>query len=961
MKHSKDIWARCALSVAISGCLSATTVNAQEGVIEEVIVTGIRASLTASADIKRDSSGVVDAITAEDIGKFPDTNLAESLQRITGVSIDRSNGEGQQITVRGFGPSFNLVTLNGRTMPTSTALNELGVGRGFNFNELSSASISAVEVYKTGRADLPTGGIGSTVNIRTAKPFDYDGFTLAGSVKANHDTTNVEGSDFTPELSFVTSNTVADGKLGFLVSGSYSERDSREIQGHVSNTQRAINGGGADAGVDRNAGFDANANQNPDDSLFLVRNFNLEVGDTFRERTNAQFVLQFAPNENIEVGLDYTLSRFEEQRIANSTGFWFGFEGTRSGTTRSDGVVNVRDVNQDIDFFGINQILETHNDSIGINVDWQVNDSLNLKFDAHSSKSESQPGGGFAETIVNIFTYPLIDVGLDFVDGQDIPLQSFSASQSLPPAGDNRGDRIPAEFAENYDPATFNPFSKDSVTADIGVQRGFSVENDITEAKLVGQYDFDGNAGPLQHVKFGTSYVDYEYDSTQVDNFVFLSALDISEIDIDFVPRGSIGNDFKGGSHLSPTLGFYDPISVINAANEEGLFGTAATTNNLVAEETLSLFASAHFDTNIGYMPFTADVGLRYEQTDTTGRTTAQRPVGTRFSSGAELLTVFSDDLSSETVTGDYNLVLPSLDLGLDITDGLKARASYSETITRAPIGLLSPSTNVGNSNRPGDQETGVFTATRGNPGLEPSESRNIDLSLEWYYSPGSYASIGVFNKKVKAFQQEETTVAEVIGADGQPIRNASAVPRAGCPNSENPACLSIDSDPAILFDITQQVNSNKTGSIEGLELAWQHTFDMGFGFIVNYTLADGDIEFDTNDFNKQDPLPLTGLSDSANAVLFYENDQFEVRLAYNWRDEFLTSFLGAEAEPTFTESYQQFDFSASYNLNDFSSVFVEGLNLTDETRRLHGRSEVLLRDVFTNGPRFAIGYRAKL
>ena len=150
---------------------------------EEVVVTGIRASLENAADIKREASGVVDAISAEDIGKFPDANLAESLQRITGVSIDRANNEGAQITVRGFGPNFNLVTVNGRQLPVTSSPEQESIAsatqsRGFNFNELASESVSAVEVYKTARADLPTGGLGATVNIKTARPLDHDGTKL---------------------------------------------------------------------------------------------------------------------------------------------------------------------------------------------------------------------------------------------------------------------------------------------------------------------------------------------------------------------------------------------------------------------------------------------------------------------------------------------------------------------------------------------------------------------------------------------------------------------------------------------------------------------------------------------------------------------------------------------------------------------------------------------------------------
>ncbi len=166
----KPILNRTPLAAAVAVALGATAtpvvaqdvVAQNDEVIEEIVTTGIRGSLSRAMDIKRTSSGVVDAISAEDIGKFPDANLAESLQRITGVSIDRQRGEGSQVTVRGFGPEYNMVTINGRQMPTHN-----GVNRSFDFGDLASEGVAGVQVYKTGRADVPSGGVGSTINIST--------------------------------------------------------------------------------------------------------------------------------------------------------------------------------------------------------------------------------------------------------------------------------------------------------------------------------------------------------------------------------------------------------------------------------------------------------------------------------------------------------------------------------------------------------------------------------------------------------------------------------------------------------------------------------------------------------------------------------------------------------------------------------------------------------------------------
>ena len=187
-----------AVAVAAGTVFSTPSISvAQEGgeVIEEIVTTGIRGSLTRSMDIKRASRGVVDAISAEDIGKFPDANLAESLQRITGVSIDRQRGEGSSVTVRGFGPEYNLVTINGRQMPTHN-----GVTRSFDFADLASEGVAGVQVYKTGRADVPSGGIGSTINILTPEPLKGEP-TFSLAAKAVADMSTRTGDTVTPEFS----------------------------------------------------------------------------------------------------------------------------------------------------------------------------------------------------------------------------------------------------------------------------------------------------------------------------------------------------------------------------------------------------------------------------------------------------------------------------------------------------------------------------------------------------------------------------------------------------------------------------------------------------------------------------------------------------------------------------------------------------------------------------------------
>ena len=204
------------IAASVFTALLPTSTMAKEST-EVIKVSGIRSSLLSSMNVKQDKQGVVDAISAEDIGKFPDTNLAESLQRISGVSINRSSGEGQQVTVRGMGPSFNLVTLNGRQMPNS------GEGRAFDFSDLASEMVNGVEVYKTSSAVMQSGGIGALISITTARPFALGDRVSVGAKMAS----DLNSDKSTPQLSGLISHEFSD-TFGMLFAGAYQQRKTQE-------------------------------------------------------------------------------------------------------------------------------------------------------------------------------------------------------------------------------------------------------------------------------------------------------------------------------------------------------------------------------------------------------------------------------------------------------------------------------------------------------------------------------------------------------------------------------------------------------------------------------------------------------------------------------------------------------------------------------------------------------------
>jgi len=292
----------------------------------DIVITGIRASLRQSMDIKKNAQGVVDAISAEEMGKFPDTNLAESLQRITGVSITRDNGEGSFVTVRGFGPEYNLVLLNGREMPTSSLSGgggEAPNSRAFDFGNLTSEGIAAVEVYKSGRVSLATGGIGSTINILTPRPLDRPGMRASLSAKGVLDTSQNGKNDITPEVSGIFSDTFADNRVGVLVTASYQRRKSSTNQANVGWRDGYL-------GSENNWGsLPNNAQQvnrpGPDDVYQVQQNASYDLNDIDRKRINGQAVLQFRPMDNLTGTLDYTYSQNTVETRNSNVGVWFNF------------------------------------------------------------------------------------------------------------------------------------------------------------------------------------------------------------------------------------------------------------------------------------------------------------------------------------------------------------------------------------------------------------------------------------------------------------------------------------------------------------------------------------------------------------------------------------------------------------------------------------------------------------
>jgi iron complex outermembrane recepter protein len=969
--------------------------------MEEVLVTGVRKSLIESMDRKRDADGVLDAITSEDIGKFPDQNLAEALQRITGVSIDRVNNEGSRITVRGFGPEFNLVTLNGRSMPTAG-------GRSFDFADIATEGISAVEVYKTSKASLPTGGIGATVNILTPRPLDNPGLSAVLAGKAVYETSSSDADiadldTVTPELSGIYSQTFADDTIGILISAAYQERDNREENASVDNwgPNLQLNGGTVN-GMPRDQWTSPRA----DGVWWHPQNVGYGFADISRDRLNYQAVLQWAPSDRVSVTLDYTYSEVEFERDANSVGIWFECPNIDATVNERGSVVEVSQSCGDYSTNVARDHTMKENDSFGLNVEWQATDSLSFELDAHSSSSEFGGAGIGGEPLSSA---NLIIGNTNCPWCGDIPGFGPATAGIFEQTGFYPTSGIPTfdvNFSRDFGATIIDQFGPGDIGSLFGQAFNTDVKNDIDQLQLNGDWFADSDEG-LTSIQFGYARTEQEFDTRNAYSgllpagFWLTSAQYWDDNQWDLRSFAGLLDGFSNGGsfpvdwfYTAPydylvdgfeTVGTGDPLGCCywqdtafwsedfqDPSGTRGRFWSGPLGNSGIAsvDETIdSFYTQFNFGYDLAGMAFRGVLGVRYEDTKTVSRG-QERPAAAIVWVGGNEFAYEYAPLSLREGEGSNDYWLPSLDTSLQLREDLIARFSYSQTIARPPIGALTP-----NRDFIGNPTVRNRRVNAGNPELLPYESDNIDLSLEWYYQEGSYVSVGYFDKSVDNFLIS-TTVQETfeglldpyIGAAAEEAR-AQLIAEGISPddqavfariNENRGAPLGTfvraePGDPLAVFDVTTTTNAEK-GNIDGWELAIQHMFGAsGFGVQANATFVSGDVDADRDVVNQSFALP--GLSDSANLSVFYENDLISARLAYNWRDEFLSGFdqFGA---PVFIEDYEQFDLNVTWYATENLAVLFEGINITEEVQRVYVRYPEQFVRGNQYGARYNIGLR---
>ena len=976
-----------------------------------VTVVGIRASLETSLNLKREAHGVVDGIVAEDIGKFPDTNLAESMQRIAGVSIDRnSSGEGSKVTVRGVGPDFNMVLLNGRQMPTS-AINELNQGasgsRAFDFANLSSDSISAIEVYKTSRAETPTGGVGATINVKTARPLDLRERVASIGVKANYDESvgrlpsQLQGAKVTPEISGIYSDTFADHTFGIAISGSYSKRSSGSNNAY---TQNGWTANAAGTGPISTSTAAPNIQNAPTSGIYTTTNdMRYSLTGLERERTNGQAVLQFAPSKDLKFTLDYTaaINKVHSKNVEDSA--WFGNSfsdltdgngnvtatlGSSPPTTFTSGPVatpivetSIWDGTHDYAMNTGQFAQKTKLNSVGFNTAWKVNDKLDVELDAHSSESKTSPDSPYG-------TYATMDLAL-FNEGnttgyydQKLPILSMpgmvydptkttvTGSQFNSNLNDQKVDQIQTK-------GTFRLDSENTLLGGLGFMklknRAASVNN------FHGDWGGIGPQGSFANVPVAQSSLGGYFSRIPGHNDPRLYPTFFTP-DFDALRKQAVLNAEQYGTTSTGNV----PLT---AAQAEAYFSAlpdySAGSDWRTEEKTTSAYGQwdKSFDTAI---PMNMSAGLRYESTKVTSSSQVIQYTGTDWYAQNEVNFTGGTNAFG-TKTGKYTYWLPSIDWDADLTDKLKVRASFGINIGRPGFDQMLGGVQIGSAS--GRFDTGG-TATTGDPALKPLKSKNLDLSAEYYYAKSSYVALGAFYKRITDFVS--TTVVDstipglnqpasgtyyqaainsgIASSDAKAIRqyiftHYNGQPGVTVTDASDPAFLKGDilgsvpgADP-MMFKITTYANG-KGDSIKGLELNFQHMFGhSGFGASGNVTLVKSGLKFDNSSTGTQSGL--VGISNSANLVGFFENEDWSVRAAYNWRGEFLAARTdGAGNNPVYTEPYGQVDASIDYKIGKQLTLTADLLNLNDGYIRQHGRTKDEVLSALQTGRRYLVGAR---
>ncbi|MFC5459331.1 TonB-dependent receptor [Massilia niabensis] len=915
-----------------------------------VVVKGFRESLNNALNIKKNSDGIIDVIKAEDISKFPDANLAESMQRVPGVSVAQGDGgEGKQITVRGLNAGFTRVRINGIESTTATGASDINGstnrGRAFDFSVFSAELFNSLAVRKTSEASVEEGSLGATVDLRTARPFDFKGRTASIGAEGLYNTVSEKAQ---PRLTGLYSNRwdTPIGKVGALVSLAYAKRSAIE-EGYeaVDIVAASVNGGfcspigaatqyplnNAVKGIDaRNCGFgvprsgDLGAYNDVigrrDDfggtvasplagsGSFHPRIPRYRRSQTEYERAGITSTLQWRPDRATEFNLDLMGGRYSNERYDNYIqAISFGRDMVENGK-------------------GQTSIVEARFDDKG---SWTYG-----KFNGVDVRSEA-----LVDVYSTLFKQAVLSGRRDITDRLAVDTMFGISDSRL---------KNPRRTTVQIDAPNVNGFSwQDAKNGLPTLNFGMDVSNPNNFS--FGPQDADGTVHGnfvgrtlVTSNRLKTSAVNVSYQLN--DNFTVRSGLSV---------RRNSWFNYEAPSGGIPTKGLPAGTSLASLTRQIPGFGSSPSSwaavdmdkflavynvechcadiplseyvlanqvKRQVDESIDALYLSGDFKLNAWGIPLRGNVGVRGADTKTTAMQLIRDPAG---------------QLVPRVVEHSYRDWLPALNVTATLPKDLLVRFSAGKTLSRAEYVDLSPSASINVTNQ---------SVSIGNPTLDPIRANTFDLQAEWYYAKNAMISAGFFHKDIKTFIQRTNELASYAETG---LSNAYLTSTGCSITGGTPAC---QIQPGTQVSVSQMVNT-EGGPLDGFEFNWQTPFSFlpgawsNFGALANYTHVKSRITYITRVDNPRTPAneQLTqeanfiGLSpDAYNLTVYYEDKQFSARVSATHRSSFIRDVLrnANGSDHSFAVPSTRVGLSMSYNVSPQLRVSFEAQNLTNEPLR---------------------------
>lgn len=894
--------------------------------LDAVVVTGVRASLARSVDLKRDAATVQDSISALELGRFPDDNVADSLSHITGVSITRTaGGEGQKVSVRGLGPEYTLTTFNGRILATD------GPGRDFAFDVLPADVISGADVIKGAQASATEGAIGGLINLRSASPFDQKG--QQGIVRLEGDRNTM--SDLNGQkVSATYSNTFADDTVGVLLGVVWAKRKDR--------TDIAGNDGGWTRNPDPNdeswlwgnawgGNIDPNGNGELDpDEYGLIGPGQFRVGSIIEEKKRNAFSakVEWRPADNVRVIVDGLKTKLDSPQVGYQQSYYPLYApGRWSDMTIENGIVTGFTMDNPDPEMRLNpellnqttyRVVDT--DLYGANVQWDVTENFTLTGDLYRSTSSRHSGGLDTYAVLRMnqpnsariwLTGGVPNVDVDFDDGRDLSEglanDQFGAddfnTHYLSLGGDNIDDRI----------------------------TGGTVDGSL----YVGELGFD-------RLKFGIASTDRRKSRDLINNslnggadqFSGNNAVNVGDLQGDVISHHfSLPNFMDESSSVFPRsfLAFDVPgyLEALQAYDPDRYAVAAPKWNPLQSYRVSEKTNAAYLQADLSGERWDGNVGVRLVNTRTTSEAW-DAPILSITENGAFNYTALYADPTPVRQDAEYTYALPAANFIWHFSDDLQLRLGAAKTMARPSVEQLAP-TNTTES-----VSWGEFTQIYGgNAELKPYTANQGDASLEWYFAEKSIFNLAVYYKRI---ENQITTSWE----PGQDIGVGPILDLDGNPVTDGPT----------LFNVMRPINGDYA-KVHGIEAGLQHFWDNGFGFRAQYTRNW------SKSFVGDEERPLEGIAPSVYSLgLVYEKGPWSLSANADHTDGFVTAtnVLGAgfneQADPiTWLTA------NVSYEINDMFSVSLQGSNLLDEaqTYSINGNS-LLSQGYYRYGRQFTLG-----